>query len=701
MLKTKASRDSHQVESRFRSQAEKAYERYKITKELEETQRLKEKAAKSQKITDLYTDAKGMYIIEEAKRSDTVEDGDGDAEGSLHFLANMKATIGKGTKAFFKNMYTDTKFELKWHEFMCITFYLQVPLAYMIRHITMIHRWGAFLVLVVYVIIGACITMPVYMILMFMGNYGRKSYVRFWECVPILKGVAYSIFITTIVQELANITFAAFFFDYFFHSLFAKTTPWADCNFKYHSNTCVYVPPQGGYNETCCLRGSKSCSEEEYQRNMFNYAAFDYLKIHQRVSSYNIPKTGKLDLRMAAALTTIWLLILFVLLIGLKKVRTIMTTLNILLVVLLIPLFVATLFWNHYGMFAEFDTNFASLLDYRFWVEVCTFSLHRELAGDVITFSAMSSPGISTTVDTLCIYTIKFMFLSLLTVWTSIGLTMLQQYYNVKDPKCIDVDGFVVLYSVFPEIISQTRFGKPLLCLYYLAITYWCFSVSIYTLNSFIGALFEEYPKLVKLKILFCSALCVGCGTTNYFILQNDVESLYNGFYTREYIEMKVILVFATLLGIYLYSLTRLCNDYHFTYGQKLSVFWIHGVKIAMMLIVSLGLLRLFIQYNSLKTSHLLPLLLTLVPIVIGGVIAVLKFQTGKRATLISPDPQWGPPTLAERRARRKFDPKRNLRYKSTIQKCKHACLLGAASVDREAKYWNNKRFSLYGVKID
>ena len=44
------------------------------------------------------------------------------------------------------------------------------------------------LVLLVYILIDVVIAMPIYMVLMFLGNYSRKFYVRFWECVPIMKG---------------------------------------------------------------------------------------------------------------------------------------------------------------------------------------------------------------------------------------------------------------------------------------------------------------------------------------------------------------------------------------------------------------------------------------------------------------------------------------------------------------------------------
>lgn len=142
------------------------------------------------------------------------------------------------------------------------------------------------------------------------------------------------------------------------------------------------------------------------------------------------------------------------------------------------------------------------------------------------------------------------------------------------------------MYGIFPELLSHNSFTKPCLLAYFTVVTYWCLSVSIYTLNSFIGAILEEFPRLVKFKVVVCIFVCIGCCVANLFIIKMDIEDLYANVYTKDYIEMKMIVVFFTLLGIYLYSLRRLSDDYHFTYGQKLNLFWIHGVKVAMMLIV-------------------------------------------------------------------------------------------------------------------
>lgn len=43
-------------------------------------------------------------------------------------------------------------------------------------------------VLIVQMVVSLFVGMPIYMILMFLGNYSRKSLFTFWECVPALKG---------------------------------------------------------------------------------------------------------------------------------------------------------------------------------------------------------------------------------------------------------------------------------------------------------------------------------------------------------------------------------------------------------------------------------------------------------------------------------------------------------------------------------
>lgn len=698
-MKTKASRESRQVEARFRAQAEKAYERYKISKELEETQRLKRKAAEVENYHETISDAKGMYIIGSRKQDCST---DVTSISSLVTFAGVKDGVSKGVKKFFKNMLTDRKFELNWQEFMCITFYLQVPISYMVRHITMIYRWGALLVLTVYVIIGIFIAMPVYMLLMFLGNYGRKSYIKFWDCVPVLKGVAYAVILMTVVQEVSNATVACMFVDYLASTIPAKSTPWYNCNFVSDSDKswCYARAPEGGYNVTCCSQKHDNCGQNDLYKS-FNYSSYYYFKQH--VLAFHMSNgENRTNLQTIVLIITFWTTVLFVLLIGLKRVRVVMTVLNVLiLVTLFVAVTLLSFFTSTYGMFAELKSNFDDVLNYKFWVEVATYSLQRELAGDVITFSAMSSPGISTTVDTICIYTLKFLFLALLTVWTSIGLKMVQNFYRIRDPKCLGADGLTVMFGVFPELSSLIGSSKSLVLSYLVILIYWSFSVTVYTLNSLVGAVYEEFPRIVTFKLMVCGVLCVTCCVSNILAVNSNIKGLYEIFFTEQHSQMKVILVFSTLLGIYLYSLNRLSNDYHFTYGQKLHTFWIYGAKIAMMLVVGLGLLRSFSRFEQFTMLEFVPTILMVIPILTGAMVTFLNYKTGKRATCVSPDPMWGPPDAAHRRARRKFDPKRDLRYRSALQTCKHACLLRGVALANEIKYWRNKRFTQYGVKID
>lgn len=102
MFKSKATREGNEVEARFKAQAEKAYERYKIAKEIEDTEKMKKMVAESAQQVEHYSDAKGMYIIEREKEMRTGLGGE--SSHSLHFIGGMKENFSKSLKGFFRNV---------------------------------------------------------------------------------------------------------------------------------------------------------------------------------------------------------------------------------------------------------------------------------------------------------------------------------------------------------------------------------------------------------------------------------------------------------------------------------------------------------------------------------------------------------------------------------------------------------------------
>lgn len=50
------------------------------------------------------------------------------------------------------------------------------------------------LVLFVYIVLLVGIGLPLFMLFVFMGSYCRKGYMKYWQCIPLLKGKALLVF---------------------------------------------------------------------------------------------------------------------------------------------------------------------------------------------------------------------------------------------------------------------------------------------------------------------------------------------------------------------------------------------------------------------------------------------------------------------------------------------------------------------------
>nr|XP_022910172.1 sodium- and chloride-dependent glycine transporter 2-like [Onthophagus taurus] len=688
-LGPKALRQDEEMVSRFKVQAEKALEKYKLAKRLEAQHKMKQLALEQME-TEGYSDAMGMYIIESGKLKRSFSE-----ISTFTPSFGLKEGIMSWLKKLFKSMYIEKPFELKWSQFLCITLCLQISFTYTLKHMWLVYEWGA--ILLVYIIFGAFIAMPVYMILLFMGHYSRRSYMRFWDCVPLLKGVAYSIALSSIITELFSMTFAAISLNYVLEAILAPITPWHDCKFQHASRDCKSKSKIKPYNENCCIKGTADCTHLKWNATVYKYEAYDYFKKYQLRNNYSGFNTTLLPMRTIVTVGLLWIATLIMMLCGLRRIRGFMTVISIiLLITIFIPWVLVTLYTSDYSMFAELKPDWMDLFNYEFWIEVCVHSLHRELAGDVLTFSSVSTPGISPTVDTIIIYAAKFVFLVFITVWLSISVSIIREKYLIMNSICLDLNSIPIFFGLFPELLSTLSIAKLAIMIYFFVIFFWCFAGSLYTLNSFVWSLLEEYPKLAKLKILICSVFCVGCFLLNLLILRTNLESIYETWIHNTCIVVKVALLFFTLLGIFLYSLNRIANDYHFTYGQKLHPLWLHGIKVAMLSIMVIVILRLTFAPIKKRLVDIVVILSVTLPTIIGAIIVVVKYKTGGASSVIAPDPSWGPTSFKKKVARSRFDAKRELRYRSAIQKCKHACLLNSSTLAAEIKYWNNKRKLAY-----
>lgn len=149
-------RDDKRIKERFEEKAKKAFEKYKVDLEIHEARKMKYSII-NEMTTEEISEAMDMYIIDSEKNkrlNDPLSDsGTMLPEIKDNFMielikffkrvSNCKSGICVSIDFDQFQMHVNTRFELTWKQFMCITFSLQVPLPYLVRHIDMMYKWGA------------------------------------------------------------------------------------------------------------------------------------------------------------------------------------------------------------------------------------------------------------------------------------------------------------------------------------------------------------------------------------------------------------------------------------------------------------------------------------------------------------------------------------------------------------------------------
>lgn len=148
--------------------------------------------------------------------------------------------------------------------------------------------------------------------------------------------------------------------------------------------------------------------------------------------------------------------------------------------------------------------------------------------------------------------------------------------------------GLPFLFAMMPELLSKALFPKLCLLIYFSMIVSWCFCGTISIVSSLVIAIMEEQPKLMKFKGSVCGILCVFACTIHVLMLQASNQAVIITWMADAVIQIKVIMFHCMLIAIFLYGLNRISNDYHFVFHRKIHPFWIHGVKVAM-LVVTVG----------------------------------------------------------------------------------------------------------------
>lgn len=255
---------------------------------------------------------------------------------------------------------------------------------------------------------------------------------------------------------------------------------------------------------------------------------------------------------------------------------------------------------------------------------------------------------------------------------------------------------------MFPQIIAP---------LWLLLMAIWGILTTALVMTAFVDTITDNFAKLTQYRLCTCSLVCIVALSINILLLHNNYFLFFNN-WSKNGLNIALLFLLAMyLIGIYVYSLQNIENDYHFIYGTPLKPFWILSIKGASLLLLACFALLAFQKFTlfETKTDYYLDILtyssvvLILLPIPVYMVYQYTKYQTSKRRiTLVNPATSWGPPRADQKQARKRFNPQREMHYKSDATRCKHNCLLmNSSRIKDEIERLNENRQKLMAAVVN
>lgn len=123
--------------------------------------------------------------------------------------------------------------------------------------------------------------------------------------------------------------------------------------------------------------------------------------------------------------------------------------------------------------------------------------------------------------------------------------------------------------------------------LWFIAVFIHAFSSVLYTYTGFVDSLTEAWPKLLIYRIHMCVLLCtLSIGINMLFVTRLSMVLFHTWTRYGMLVLRMIVLILVTFALTFIYSLTRLINDYHFAYGQPPTRFWVQSWKVTPFLVL-------------------------------------------------------------------------------------------------------------------
>ncbi|GJQ74923.1 hypothetical protein Trydic_g9551 [Trypoxylus dichotomus] len=539
--------------------------------------------------------------------------------------AFFREIVGHANAAGSQDKYVTFK------EYVVCSLILQYNVSSVMHIIEMGLKYGSGNIVLAYLLVQLCLGLPLVMLCCFLSSYVKKSFISFWECVPMLEGIGYSmIFVQLFVQMTYLLTTASSLLFFIDLTHYRKREIVTNCGLSGGNRLC-YTP--GANTSYICTK-----KESEKTTNNIVYTALQYHLRHNimKYDQFNL-NCCQINTKFVVIVISLWILIFLVSVLGLTRIKKPvvngMITISVLLTV--VCAYSAAFFQIKTDSSLSDGSEYREesvFLQFDFWVDMIVQLGEGNSMSSTLWLGSLKRHDYAPQGVLIAVICLKALAAIGLFCFTNRVIFNMMNIYGFEALHCMHITGYDLLMAFIPEALLRIHIGG-------VGALFWYFCIFLLSILP---------PILITMEIT------------------------------------------SSLVERY-----RIVDDYNFTYGKPPArywiIFWKYSPLIGLItLVFTIYKMRTIETQEDEQYLVILSYAEAIfcgLPIILTGIIKCCTHAKHKPlATLMRPADTWGPHNPAKRGARKYFYPQRDIKYRNTTLKCVHTCIVNSGIYHEETR---------------
>nr|XP_022918398.1 sodium-dependent nutrient amino acid transporter 1-like isoform X1 [Onthophagus taurus]XP_022918399.1 sodium-dependent nutrient amino acid transporter 1-like isoform X1 [Onthophagus taurus] len=537
------------------------------------------------------------------------------------------------------------------------------------------------------------------MLYIFLSSYTKKSFFTIWQCVPIFEGdhhyyvyyidintyililgFGYTLAMSKLLYELTNVTIASYCVIMLVEVVRYRTYNMQQYCSGYEVTPNCDIPKRNCTNKT---NNPLLVGTQYYFRNMMiNYDRFS-------------PACCWINIKHIIIFAVLWVLIFLISILGIERIVKALVKL-IFVAVIILFLISCFVLLNVNKYYVHLNQPAMPLGKFIFWLEIVLHTNTPASLAHTLWLGTLLPKNFSPKSAALILAIAKTFICLILMCFSSLIIHDMLYTYSFADPLCLITHGVDVIITFVPDVLFKLHFGQLTAFLWYLAIALIALITPIFSIVAIVDSICQSKPSFNSRRIIVYGFCCV-IGLIMSIPYTSNIGFGFLSYFSQKGMLLlkSIFLLLVNISFIFLYSTTRIIEDYTFTYGSAPHLYWqflwrtvpLFSLYLLIFMIYELNyesyLSHFYDKYIAISSYIIMAVIISPVFIIaIAKIFHQIKYRSFKK--LLRPADTWGPSDIDQRIARQFFFPEREIKYRNMPLRCNHHCLANSGSFDEE-----------------